>query len=148
MHFVLPLLRQQKQQIRQIQQYGNPRYSTGVWVPSSCVCAAGASFTWQIRQIKLFGNQALWECLMFGLRLNVLKYFSWGFQTQNILNPIHIGLFWPSLDWGGGWGRQTPSLHFLKTIEDIDMKLSPLIKCREINLLLLSYLSCDVTCRH
>ena len=28
---------------------------------------------------------------------------------------------------------------------DIDMKLTPLIKGREINLLLLSYLSCDVT---
>ena len=38
-----------------------------------------------------------------------------------------------------------PPLHFLKTIEDIDMKPTPLIKRREINLLLLSYLSCDVT---
>ena len=36
-------------------------------------------------------------------------------------------------------------LHFLKTIEGIDMELIPLIKHREINLLLLSYLSCDVT---
>ena len=38
-----------------------------------------------------------------------------------------------------------PLLHFLKTIKDINMKLKPLIKRREINLLLLSYLSCDVT---
>ena len=46
---------------------------------------------------------------------------------------------------GGGVGRQTHPLHFLKTIEDIDMKPKPLIKGREINLLLLSYLNCDVT---
>ena len=32
MHFILPLLQQQKQQIRQIQLYGNPRYLTVVWV--------------------------------------------------------------------------------------------------------------------
>ena len=31
----------------------------------------------------------------------------------------------------------------LKTIKDIDMKLTPLIKRREINLLLLSYFSCE-----
>ena len=35
-------------------------------------------------------------------------------------------------------------LHFSKSIEGIDIKLIPLIKRREINLLLLSYLSCDV----
>ena len=40
-----------------------------------------------------------------------------------------------------------PPLHFLKTIEGRDIKLIPLIKHREINLLLLSYL-CDVTGRH
>ena len=38
-----------------------------------------------------------------------------------------------------------PPLHFLKSIKDIDMKLTPLIKRREIKLLLLSYLSYDVT---
>ena len=38
-----------------------------------------------------------------------------------------------------------PPLRFLKTIKDRDLKLTPLIKRREINLLLLSYLSCDVT---
>ena len=47
--------------------------------------------------------------------------------------------------WTGG-GRSP--LHFLKTIEDIAMKLTPLIKRHEINLLLLSYFSCDVTKRH
>ena len=64
-----------------------------------------------------------------------------------VVNPIQTGLFWSSLDWGG---RQTrpPPLCFLKTIKDINMKLTPLIKPREINLLLLSYLSCDVTRRH
>ena len=51
------------------------------------------------------------------------------------INPIQTGLFAPS----------PPPLHFLKTIEDINMKLTPLIKQREINLLLLSYLCCDVT---
>ena len=37
--------------------------------------------------------------------------------------------------WGGGGGGGG---RFLKTIKDIDMKLTPLIKRREINLLLLS----------
>ena len=55
-----------------------------------------------------------------------------------IINPIQTGLLWPSLDWRG---HQTPPppLRFLKTIKDINMKLTPLIKRREINLLLLSY---------
>ena len=59
MHFVLPLLRRQKQQIRQIQQYGNPRYLTVVLVVFEL---QGASFTRQKRQIRqkqLYGNQAL-----------------------------------------------------------------------------------------
>ena len=45
-------------------------------------------------------------------------------------------------------GVNPPPLHFLKTIEDIDMKLTPLIKRLELNLLLLSYLRSDVTRRH
>ena len=56
MHFVLPLLRQQKQQIRQIQQYENPRYLTVVRV---VFALRGASFTRQKRQEQLNGNQAL-----------------------------------------------------------------------------------------
>ena len=56
-----------------------------------------------------------------------------------MVNPIQTGLFWSSLDWGGG--HQMPPLCFLKIIKDIDMKLTPLIKRREI----ISYLSCDVT---
>ena len=59
------------------------------------------------------------------------------------INPIQTGLFRSSL----GWGRQTPRpspLRFLKTVKDIDMKLTPLIKRHEINLLLLSHLSCAV----
>ena len=40
----------------------------------------------------------------------------------------------------GGEGVKRP-LHFLKTIEDIDMKLTPLIMRRAINLLLLSYVT-------
>ena len=60
------------------------------------------------------------------------------------LNPIQTGRFWPSLDWGRGGGVKHPHPHFLKTAKDIDMKLTPLIKHREIN----PYLSCDVTWRH
>ena len=58
-----------------------------------------------------------------------------GCKSKNILNPIQTGLFWHSLDWG------VPSNaphHFLKNIEDIDMKRAPLIKGYEVNLLLLS----------
>ena len=55
-HFVLPLLWQQKQQIRQIQQYGNTRYLTVVWV---VFALQGASFTRQKWQIQLYGNQAI-----------------------------------------------------------------------------------------
>ena len=36
-------------------------------------------------------------------------------------------------------------LHFLKTIEGLDVKLIPLIKRRKINLLLLLYVCRDVT---
>ena len=56
-------------------------------------------------------------------------------MTDN-LTLFRLGFFAPS---------PPPPLRFLKTIEDIDLKLTPLIKRREINLLLLSYLSCDVT---
>ena len=72
------------------------------------------------------------------------------------LTLFRLGFFWPSLDCtggvggggGGGGGGEGVKRHpppFLKTIEDIDMKLTPLIKHREINLLLLSYLIYDVT---
>ena len=62
----------------------------------------------------------------------------------SLLNPIQTGLFLAVPGLGGV--LQTPPPHrFLKTIKDIDMKLTPLIKRREINPLLLSYLSCDVT---
>ena len=57
----------------------------------------------------------------------------------NVLTLFRLGFF------GRPWTEEKPPLRFLKTIKDIDMKLTPLIKCREINLLLLSYLSCDVT---
>ena len=76
-------------------------------------------------------------------------------NTFKFINPIQTGLFLPSLDWrgGGGGGASNaptpppppPPNRCLKLIKDIDMKLTPLIKRREINLLLLSYLSCDVT---
>ena len=57
-------------------------------------------------------------------------------------NPIQTGIF--GHPWTRGGGAQTPHpLRFLKTIKDIYMKLTPLIKRRETNLLLLSYLSCD-----
>ena len=59
------------------------------------------------------------------------------------LTLFRLGFF--GRPWTGGGGRQMPPLRFFKTIKDIDMKLTPLIKCREVNLLLLSYLSCDVT---
>ena len=77
--------------------------------------------------------------------------FYWNQKKKGKLNNyiIYLTLFRLGFfghPWTGGW-RQTPPppLHFLKTIEDIDMKLTTLIKCREINPLLLSYLSCDVT---
>ena len=62
--------------------------------------------------------------------------------NRHLLNPIQTGLFLAVPGLGGGGASP---LHFLKSIKDIDMKLTPLIKRREINLLLLSYLSCDVT---
>ena len=46
-------------------------------------------------------------------------------------------LFWTSLDCGVA---SNAPLRFLKTIKDIDMKLTPLER-RELNLLLLSYLT-------
>ena len=67
------------------------------------------------------------------------------------------GVYQPYSDWaflavpglgGGGGVKRLPPLRFLKTIKYIDMKLTPLIKRRKINLLLLSYFSCDVTWRH
>ena len=45
----------------------------------------------------------------------------------------------------GGVNHPPPPLHFFKSLEDIDMKLTPLIKRLELNLLLLSYLRSDVT---
>ena len=53
-------------------------------------------------------------------------------QITRTFNPIQTGLFW--CPWT-----------FSKTIEEIDMKLTPLIKRREIILLLLSFLGCDIT---
>ena len=58
---------------------------------------------------------------------------------------FRVGFFGRPWTEGGGGGRQTAPLRLLKTIKDIDMKVTPLIKRRKINLLLLSYLSCDVT---
>ena len=58
------------------------------------------------------------------------------------VNPIQAV---PGLVGGVNPPPPPPSiLHFLKTTEEINMKLAPLNKRREINLLLLSYLSCDV----
>ena len=45
---------------------------------------------------------------------------------------------------GGRVVASTAPLHFLKTIEGLDVKLIPLIKHRKINLLLLLYVSRDV----
>ena len=74
----------------------------------------------------------LWDTCKLAFQLSV-------FTTLNIvlycIDCIQTGLFWPSLGWG----------NFFKTMEDIDMKLTPLIKHPEMNLLLLSYLSYNVT---
>ena len=60
------------------------------------------------------------------------------------LTLFRLGFF--GVPWTGGGGvKRLPLLHFLKTIDGIDMKLIALIKRREINLLLLLNLSCDVT---
>ena len=67
-------------------------------------------------------------------------------MTYVYLTLFRLGFFgrpWTGV--GGGERQTTPPLRFLKTIKDIDMKLTPLIKRREIKLLLLSYLSYDVT---
>ena len=68
-------------------------------------------------------------------------------QNFVIINPIQTGFFLVVPGLGGG-ASNAPPLRFLKTIKDRDMKLTPLIKRREINLLLLKYFSCDVTWRH
>ena len=73
-----------------------------------------------------------------------------GDETGKRRSGVKLTLFrlaflaFPGLGGGGGI-KHPPFLRFLKTIKDIDMKLAPLIKSREINLLLLSYLSCEVT---
>ena len=57
----------------------------------------------------------------------------WKFDLKidTSINPIQTGLFRPSLEWGGGGGEvKRPPLRFLKTIKDIGMKLTPLIKRR------------------
>ena len=58
------------------------------------------------------------------------------------LTLFRLGFF--GVPWNGGGASNAP-LHFLKTIEGIDMELLPIIKHHEINLLLLSHLSCDIT---
>ena len=70
---------------------------------------------------------------------------------SSILTLFRLGFFGRPWTWGGrgeGGGVEafdTPLLRFLKIIKAIDMKLTPPIKRRERNLLLLSYLSCDFT---
>ena len=57
------------------------------------------------------------------------------------LTLFRLGFFgrpWTGRGPGGGMSNAPLPLRFLKTIKDIDMKLTPLIKRREINLLLLS----------
>ena len=67
-----------------------------------------------------------------------------GVSFDRLFNPIQTGLFLAFPGLRGGDVNRPPPLHFLKAMEEIDMKLTPLIKRREINLLLLSYLSCAV----
>ena len=69
-------------------------------------------------------------------------------QQTALLTLFGPGFFWsvvPLDRRGEGGEASNVRLHFLKTIKDVDMKLTSLIRRREINLLLLSYLSCDVT---
>ena len=84
-----------------------------------------------------FSHIPVYSIIIFSLRhfecLVVVK-------SRNLLfNPIQTRLYFgcPRIGVGGGGG--------VGGVKDIDMKLTPLIKRREINLLLLSYLSCDVT---
>ena len=79
----------------------------------------------------------------FSLKLDFWDWFNQAMAYY--LQPYSDWAFWHSLDWGVVSNAPPP---FLKTIEGRDMKLIPLIKRREINLLLLSYLSCDVTWCH
>ena len=64
-------------------------------------------------------------------------------RSSRNLTLFRLGFF--GRPWTGGKGASNAPLHFLKTMEDINMKLSPIIKRRKIDLLLLSYLSCDFT---
>ena len=62
-----------------------------------------------------------------------------GFHNR-YLTLFRLGFF------GVPWTAPSPPpLHFLKTIERIDVKLISLIMRREINVLPLSHVSCDVT---
>ena len=78
------------------------------------------------------------------LKGNALTWLT--IPTQNYstllshLTLFRLGFFFGVPGLGGGGG-----IHFSKTIEDINMKLTPLINRREIILLLLSFFSCDVT---
>ena len=87
----------------------------------------------------------LHEKSLLQLQLNYIPFFLACYCYIFPLTLFRLGFFgrpWTGV-WGGGVKRSPP--HFLKTIEDINMKLAPIIKRREINLLPLSYLSCDVT---
>ena len=82
---------------------------------------------------------------MFEIHTDQISLFIWiSFSFKPYSDWAFLAV--PGLGGGGDGGAfDAPRLHFLKTIEDINMKLAPLIKRREINLLLLSYISCDVT---
>ena len=64
---------------------------------------------------------------------------------ENLNLPFNPILAFPGL---GRAFDVPPSINFLKTIEGIDMELIPLIKRRQVNLVLLSSHSCDVIWRH
>ena len=64
-----------------------------------------------------------------------------------LLTLFRLGFFgrpWTERGGGGAFDAPLPP-PFLKNYKKIDMKLTPLIKRRAINLLILSFLSCDVT---
>ena len=75
---------------------------------------------------------------MFEIHTDQISLFIWiSFSFKPYSDWAFLAV--PGLGGGGGGAFDAPRFHYLKTIEDINMRLAALIKRREINLLLLLY---------